>query len=120
MHIVIIAGKNESLYQSLREQYGNVPDITTVGWTDEIVHYMRAADVVCTKPGGVTMTECLTLGKPMIIYKPIPGQELANTEYLLRNHLAIRFAPDLPTDVSSALKKLQPWREQFTAYTTIE
>jgi processive 1,2-diacylglycerol beta-glucosyltransferase len=43
---------------------------------------MSAADIVITKAGGLTVSEALTKRLPIIIYKPIPGQEQENAAYL--------------------------------------
>ena len=47
------------------------------------------ADIIITKPGGMTVTECLALRKPLIIIKPIPGQEEGNANFLLKNNWAV-------------------------------
>lgn len=51
---------------------------------------MTAADVVLSKPGGLTTSEVLARGKPMAIVNPIPGQESRNSDYLLENGAAIK------------------------------
>jgi processive 1,2-diacylglycerol beta-glucosyltransferase len=49
--------------------------------------YLRVADVVVTKLGGMTTTECMTIGTPIIGIDPIPGQEEYNTQFILENKL---------------------------------
>jgi processive 1,2-diacylglycerol beta-glucosyltransferase len=49
---------------------------------------MAAADVVVTKPGGLTVSECLALGKPMLLVAPIPGQEEHNAAFLVEEGAA--------------------------------
>jgi len=49
---------------------------------------MSAALVVVTKSGGLTTSECLALGRPMIIARPTPGQEDRNADYLLEGGAA--------------------------------
>jgi len=51
---------------------------------------MAAADLVVTKPGGLTSSECLAAGAPMLIINPIPGQESRNADYLLEQGAAIK------------------------------
>ena len=51
---------------------------------------LRAADVVVTKPGGLTTAESLASGCPMAIAEPIPGQEDRNADFLLENGCAIK------------------------------
>ena len=51
---------------------------------------MAAADVPIGKPGGLTTSEALARGLPMVIVNPIPGQEERNADYLLEEGAAIR------------------------------
>lgn len=84
IHIIAIAGNNQKLLEKLEQlQPPAHITLTSVGWTDQMDEYMRLADVIITKPGGMSTTECLTLGKPMILISPIPGQEEHNAEYIL-------------------------------------
>ena len=57
---------------------------------------MTAADLVVTKPGGLSVSECLARGKPMLLVSPIPGQEERNADYLLESGAAVK-AMDAPT-----------------------
>lgn len=81
--IIAVAGKNERLKQriSRRETPPHIR-LITLGWTDALDEYMRLADIVVGKPGGLTTTECITLGKPFIAVDPIPGHEDANVRYM--------------------------------------
>lgn len=51
---------------------------------------MGASDMIITKPGGVTTAEVLAQRLPMIIMKPIPGQEMHNSSYLTHKGAAVR------------------------------
>lgn len=57
-----------------------------------------AADLVITKPGGLISSEALAMGKPMLIVNPIPGQEAANSDFLLQHGAATKInrVEDLP------------------------
>jgi processive 1,2-diacylglycerol beta-glucosyltransferase len=66
------------------------------GFTDKIDELMGAADVVITKPGGLTTSETLARGAAMAIVNPIPGQEMRNSDFLLENRAAIKIN-NLPT-----------------------
>ena len=44
---------------------------------------MRAADVLVGKAGGLTVSEALAMGLPLIIFNPVPGQELFNVDFLV-------------------------------------
>ncbi len=63
---------------------------TILGFTDEMDELMCAADLVLTKPGGLTSSEVLARGAAMAIVNPIPGQESRNSDYLLENGAAIK------------------------------
>lgn len=85
--IVAIAGSNKKLEGDLSAlRPPRRVALTVVGWTDAIDEYMRLADIILTKPGGMTTTECIALGKPMIAVQPIPGQEEHNAEYVLEHN----------------------------------
>jgi processive 1,2-diacylglycerol beta-glucosyltransferase len=51
---------------------------------------MCAADLVVSKPGGLTTSETLARGAAMVIVDPIPGQESRNSDFLLENGAAIK------------------------------
>jgi processive 1,2-diacylglycerol beta-glucosyltransferase len=51
---------------------------------------MACSDLVITKPGGLTTSECLAMKLPMIVTSPIPGQEERNADYLLEHGVALK------------------------------
>lgn len=56
-----------------------------IGYTTQFARLLAASDLVVGKAGGLTMSEATALGVPMIIFKPIPGQEEYNADYLERH-----------------------------------
>lgn len=64
--------------------------VLNLGFTDNIDELMDAADLIVSKPGGLTTSEALAKGLPMVIVNPIPGQEERNTEFLLNNGCAMQ------------------------------
>ncbi len=89
--IVAIAGKNAELLDSLRRLAAQFPGrLFPFGFTTTIERMMAAADVVVTKPGGLTTSECLAMRLPMILVSPIPGQEERNADYLLEHGAALK------------------------------
>lgn len=91
IQLVTITGRNEKL----KDQLGKVkpPDrhkVKVMGFTKEIDELMQAADLVVTKPGGLTTSEVLARGAIMVIVNPIPGQESRNSDYLLESGAAIK------------------------------
>ena len=88
---VTIAGRNEALRKSLehmaKEYEGR---IAPFGFVTNMHEFMAASDFAVTKSGGLTSSECLAMGLPMVIWNPIPGQEERNADYLLENGAALR------------------------------
>jgi processive 1,2-diacylglycerol beta-glucosyltransferase len=57
---------------------------------------MAAADVVVTKSGGLTVSECLAVGRPVLVVRPTPGQEERNSDFLLENGAGLKaVAPEI-------------------------
>ena len=89
--IVALAGKNEDLLESLKKLQERYPGkLFPMGFTRTIERLMAVADFAITKPGGLTTSECLAMGLPMVIVSPIPGQEERNADYLLENGVALK------------------------------
>lgn len=63
------------------------PNIRLIGFTREIDQLMDVSDLLITKPGGMTCTEAMAKGVPMLFYNPIPGQEVENFLYFTQNGL---------------------------------
>jgi processive 1,2-diacylglycerol beta-glucosyltransferase len=59
----------------------NHPHMKLIGFTNEIGKLMEISDLLITKPGGMTCSEGLAKGIPMLFYEPIPGQEEENLHY---------------------------------------
>ena len=89
--LVALAGKNiEALaaLQKIAARYSG--RMLAQGYTDKVERLMACADLVVTKPGGLTVSECLAMGLPMIVNSPIPGQEERNADFLLEQGVALR------------------------------
>ena len=77
--VTLITGKNRSLEKRARRKYKN---INVVGFTDKIADYMAAADLVLTKPGGITTFEAIASRTPMYIVDPFLEQEMGNARFI--------------------------------------
>jgi processive 1,2-diacylglycerol beta-glucosyltransferase len=91
LQVVVVAGKNAKAKEQLEAV--EVPRrhrAKVMGFTTEIDELMAAADVVVSKPGGLTTSEVLARGAAMLIVNPIPGQESRNSDFLLENGAAIK------------------------------
>ncbi|ULO06367.1 UDP-N-acetylglucosamine--LPS N-acetylglucosamine transferase [Paenibacillus sp. 19GGS1-52] len=82
IQIVFCLGNNEKLLLKMKEdpQY-NHPHISLLGFTREIDKLMEVSDLLVTKPGGMTCSEGLAKGIPMLFHHPLPGQEEENCRY---------------------------------------
>jgi processive 1,2-diacylglycerol beta-glucosyltransferase len=106
VEVVVVAGKNEQARKQVESV--EVPSrhrAKVMGFTTEIDELMAAADVVVSKPGGLTTSEVLARGAAMVIVNPIPGQESRNSDFLLENGAAIKVnnAATLPMKLSRLL-----------------
>ncbi|HEX6832137.1 MAG TPA: glycosyltransferase [Rudaea sp.] len=91
LQIIALAGRNEALLAKLRAVAERFPGrVLAMGFTKTIERLMAASDIAITKPGGLTTSECLALGLPMIIVAPIPGQEERNADFLLESGVALK------------------------------
>ena len=89
--IVALAGRNKKLLAELEELAARFPgQLVPLGFTKVIERVMAASDLAITKPGGLTTSECLAVGLPMIVVSPIPGQEERNADFLLENGAALK------------------------------
>jgi len=88
---IILAGKNAQALADLQGVAQKHPGrLLPQGYTNQIERFMACADLVITKPGGLTTAECLALGLPMIVNSPIPGQEERNADFLLEQGVALK------------------------------
>lgn len=78
---VAICGRNRRLYDKLSEVAKDDGNIKVIGFTGDMPLYMDAADVIVTKPGGLSSTEAATKGLPMIFVNAIPGCETHNLDF---------------------------------------
>ncbi|HYQ96177.1 MAG TPA: glycosyltransferase [Candidatus Eisenbacteria bacterium] len=88
---LVIAGKNESLRQRLAERVkGHERRIQVHGFTDRVHLFLEAADLLVGKAGGLTSSEAMARGVPIVAFRPIPGQEERNVDYLQESGAAVR------------------------------
>jgi len=89
--LVALAGRNADLLQRLNALARQHPGkLFPLGFTTTVERVMTAADLVVTKPGGLSVSECLAKQRPMLLVSPIPGQEERNADYLLESGAAIK------------------------------
>ncbi|MDG0812850.1 MGDG synthase family glycosyltransferase [Cohnella rhizosphaerae] len=104
--LLLVAGRDDKLCRRLAKRYERQTRVRVIGFADHIEAYMSVASCIVTKAGAVTLTEALSLGVPVVVYRPIPGQEQGNAEYWQRRS-ALRMATNassLRAAVDSALQ----------------
>jgi processive 1,2-diacylglycerol beta-glucosyltransferase len=106
---LVVAGRNEPLRRDLAAQDRRHPT-HVLGFVNNMHELMAVSDLLVTKPGGLTTSEALAMGKPLFILNPIPGQEAANSDFLLQRGAAVKVncVDDLPFQLDRLLgsKKL--------------
>ena len=101
--IIVVAGRNETMKGEAEAAARKLPmPVKVYGFVNNVHELMDAADVIVSKPGGLTSSEVLAKGKPLVIVDPIPGQEQRNCEYLLESGAAVRLF-----DVEDASHKIR-------------
>lgn len=91
LQLVALAGRNEDLLGRLRKLAEAHPGkLFPQGFTTTVERLMTACDLVVTKPGGLSVSECLAKARPMLLVSPIPGQEERNADYLMEAGAAIK------------------------------
>ena len=93
--VLVITGRNESLKEKLEralnsDKYPLDKKIAILGFTKNMNDILSAVDIIISKPGGLTTTECLLKELPMIIPYYIPGQEEENLDFLSNCGAALR------------------------------
>lgn len=79
--IRLVCGKNAALEARMKRLFAGEPRVTVYGYIERIERLMKQSSCMITKAGGITLTEAVSLGTPVITYCPIPGQESGNAQY---------------------------------------
>ncbi len=87
--LVTICGNNEKLKRRI-DALKTRKKVYNYGYVDNVDVFMDIADCIVTKPGGLTTSEALAKGLPMIMNNPVPGQEDRNVEFLLNAGAAMK------------------------------
>jgi processive 1,2-diacylglycerol beta-glucosyltransferase len=91
LQIVALAGRTAEALAKLEALAKQHPGrLYPQGFTTTVERIMTATDLVITKPGGLSVSECLAKHKPMLLVSPIPGQEERNADYLLEAGAAVK------------------------------
>lgn len=83
IQVVAVTGRAERLKRRLQTLQRKRPLLHVYGYTREMPRIMAAADVLIGKAGGLTVSESLAMGLPLIVHNPVPGQEQFNAAFLV-------------------------------------
>lgn len=86
---VVICGNNEGLFSLLSRRYASNHNVRVEAFVSNMEDYYSAADIAVMKPGGLSVSEALTAGLPLLLLSPVPGQEELNMRYLVEHQAAI-------------------------------
>jgi processive 1,2-diacylglycerol beta-glucosyltransferase len=105
LQALVVCGHDRRMTERVRAQTAHSPHTFKVfGYVDNVEELMAVSDLLITKAGAVTVSEALATRLPMLIYRPIPGQEEGNTRYLLAHGAAL--APKTPAMLDEMLATL--------------
>lgn len=107
--LVVVAGRNERLKNSLQKMNWSIPAFI-YGFTRDLPDFMRAADVLVTKAGPGTIAESLAAHLPLILYARLPGQEDGNVTFVRQTGTGV-WAPT-PQRVVATLRRWYDYPEE--------
>ena len=84
VQLAIIAGRNAELLRQLRRQKWPIP-VSVLGFVDNMAEWMAATDLLLTKAGPGMLAEAACLGVPVLITDFVPGQEIGNVSWVVKN-----------------------------------
>ena len=121
----VIYSTGEDAFDNLTSTFHHVPGkmkpTKLFFFIDNVDDYMHAADLIITKPGGLTTSESIACALPMVVFKAYPGQEEQNAALLVENDIGVILedSSEAAETVGSLLKddeRLQKMRESCRKY----
>ena len=110
---IVVCGRNDQLKSQIeglvafhRDRY------RVLGYTTDMADQIRTATLFVGKPGGLSSSECMAAGLPMVLIHPIPGQEVRNSGFLLEEGAAVRC--NYPTTVGYKIDQLLARPDRLT------
>ncbi len=91
LEVFVLVGRNEKLAGILNK---TCPSVHTIPFTRQVPLYMKAADVILSKAGGLSSTEAAVAGVPLVHLKTIPGCESRNAEFFSLRGLSLQASTD--------------------------
>lgn len=104
VQVIVVCGNKSVLKKEMQRKFGSRENVRIFGYVEQIHELMRIATCIVTKPGGITLSEAITMRLPIVLYRPVPGQEKDNARYLSK-HGAASIAYD-PEQLQSLIRQL--------------
>jgi processive 1,2-diacylglycerol beta-glucosyltransferase len=101
--LIVVCGRSDRLRSRVQRLQSRLP-VRAVGFVSQVAELMRAADVLVTKAGGLTLAEAFCSGVAVVIHDVLPGQEAGNLAFVLRERAA-DYAPT-PARLGGAISEL--------------
>lgn len=111
-YVLAVCGNNEKLRARMKTFFMYKENVRVEGFVPDMENYYAAADLAVMKPGGLSASEALCAGLPMLLTDPIPGQEELNRAYLTANGAARQLA--LPQRAAEAAAEILESGEALT------
>lgn len=102
VRFTVITGKNRKLYRKLRGRY---PNVEVLPYINDVCPYMKQADLIVSKPGGVTLYEAISAELPLLMFSPFLEQEVRNGDFVLENSLGLVLSKK-PEDLAGEIAKV--------------
>ena len=103
LKIFVVTGNNQGLKSKL-ESLKSRHELHILGFVDNISELMQQADLLISKPGGLTLSEAFAVGLPILLLPPIPGPESLNAQFAVNNGAALALSK--PSDITEALSNI--------------
>ncbi len=112
LQIIVTCGTNRKLLKWIKKKAKKSEKrILALEYTETIDELMEIASLIITKPGGLTISEALAKGLPLVLINPIPGQEAANANFLTKKGAAVKI--DNPEEIPNIIKELITNRQKL-------
>ena len=82
--LTVVCGTNRKMYERLKKEYADTPNVHILGFVHHISQLMDSADLYVTKPGGISTTEAMAKGLPMVLVDAVSGCEDYNLRFFER------------------------------------
>ena len=117
VHVIVLAGKNKQLVKELKKKIKN-NNFEVVSFTTKVNEYISAADIVISKPGGISSTEVVLKKKPLILFEAFLGVEEYNRHFFEKNKLAVycRNIKDISKAIDNVFKNKYKFNNSFLNY----